>query len=95
MPSKTYEVLAIGRHVTAIVRGEAARIVKDADAGDVVAWKPEAIAELWRELAADRGRLDAGTSGRDWVRAHANYPVLAAKYMRVIETVTGKIGAVV
>ncbi|MEV8182941.1 glycosyltransferase family 4 protein [Specibacter sp. NPDC078692] len=92
VPSKTYEVLAIGRHITAIVRGEAARIVKDADAGDVVAWKPEAIAELWRELAADRSRLDAGTSGRDWVRAHANYPVLAAKYMRVIDSVTGKVG---
>lgn len=90
VPSKTYEVLAVGRHVTAIVRGEAARIVKDAEAGDVVAWKPEAIAQLWRELAADRSRLDAGTSGRDWVRAHANYPVLAAKYMRVINTVTGK-----
>lgn len=81
VPSKTYEVLAVGRHVTAIVRGEAARIIREADAGDVVAWKAEAVAELWRGLAADRSRLDAGTSGRDWVSENADYPVLARKYM--------------
>lgn len=92
VPSKTYEVLAIGRHVTAIVRGEAARIVKEAGAGDVVAWKPEAIAELWRGLAADRSRLDAGTSGRDWVSTHAHYPVLALKYMEEINAVVGTPG---
>ncbi|NVM93931.1 glycosyltransferase family 4 protein [Arthrobacter wenxiniae] len=84
VPSKTYEVMSIGRHVTAIVRGEAARIVQEADGGDVVAWKPEAVAELWRTLAADRTRLQAGTSGRDWVREHANYPSLALKYMDTI-----------
>jgi hypothetical protein len=84
VPSKTYEVLSIGRHVTAIVRGEAARIVEDARGGDVVAWNPEAIAALWRELARDRSRLNTGTSGREWVEAHANYPVLALKYMDII-----------
>ncbi|WP_230085284.1 glycosyltransferase family 4 protein [Arthrobacter sp. AQ5-05] len=84
VPSKTYEVLAIGRHVTAIVRGEAARIVTDADGGDVVTWNAEAIASLWRELANDRKRLHAGTSGREWVEKHANYPVLASEYMTLI-----------
>lgn len=87
VPSKTYEVLAVGRHVTAIVRGEAARIITDAQAGDVVPWKPEAIAALWQDLAADRSRLDAGTSGREWVSNNANYPVLARKYMREISAV--------
>lgn len=81
VPSKTYEVMSIGRHVTAVVRGEAARIVKEAACGDVVAWNAEAVAQLWRDLAADRTRLRAGTSGRDWVREHANYPMLAQKYM--------------
>lgn len=94
VPSKTYEVLAIGRHITAIVRGEAARIVKEADAGDVVAWKPEAIAQLWRELSADRSRLDAGSSGRDWVAENANYPILAAKYMQEISAVLHRDGTV-
>ena len=36
VPSKTYEVLSLGRHVTAIVKGEAARIIEDAEAGDIV-----------------------------------------------------------
>lgn len=92
VPSKTYEVLAIGRHITAVVRGEAARIVKEADAGDVVAWKPEAIAQLWCELAADRSRLDAGSSGREWVAENANYPTLAAKYMQEISAVVQRAG---
>lgn len=90
VPSKTYEVLAIGRHVTAIVRGEAARIIREAQGGDVVAWKPEAIAELWRSLAANRNRLDAGTSGREWVSANANYSVLAMKYMELIAAVANE-----
>jgi len=84
VPSKTYEVLSIGRHVTAVVRGEAARIVKNAGGGDVVAWKPEAIATLWRDLAADRQRLRVGVSGREWVEKNANYPVLAQEYMMLI-----------
>ncbi len=85
VPSKTYEVMSIGRHVTAVVRGEAARIVKEAECGDVVAWKAEAIAELWRDLAADRSRLRTGTSGREWVRKNANYPMLATQYMDAIK----------
>jgi glycosyltransferase involved in cell wall biosynthesis len=84
VPSKTYEVLAIGRHVTAIVRGEAERIIQEAGGGDVVPANPEAVAELWRELAADRGRLASGASGREWVRDHADYAQLAVKYMAKI-----------
>lgn len=94
VPSKTYEVMSIGRHVTAVVRGEAARIVNEADCGDVVAWKPEAVAELWRELSTDRSRLHAGTSGRDWVRENANYPMLAHKYMEHIASLVREKSAV-
>lgn len=94
VPSKTYEVMSIGRHVTAVVRGEAARIVKEADCGNVVAWNAEAIAELWRELAADRSRLHAGTTGRDWVRQNANYPMLATQYMDAIAALVHERSAV-
>ena len=86
VPSKTYEVLAIGRHVTAIVRGEAERIILEAGGGDVVAANPEAVAQLWRDLAADRARLASGASGREWVRDNADYAQLAVKYM---ETISG------
>jgi len=81
VPSKTYEVLAIGRHVTAIVRGEAERIILDAKGGDVVAANAEAVAELWRTLSKDRARLSAGKSGREWVENHAEYSKLALGYM--------------
>jgi hypothetical protein len=84
VPSKTYEVLAIGRHVTAIVRGEAARIIADAEAGDIVASDPEAVAALWRELAADRGRLIRSDNGRQWVKTHAEYDLLAVQYMDIV-----------
>ncbi|MEC3850813.1 glycosyltransferase family 4 protein [Paenarthrobacter ureafaciens] len=84
VPSKTYEVLAIGRHVTAIVKGEAKRIVQEAGGGDVVPANAEAVAELWRELSKDRARLASGTSGREWVKANADYAQLATRYMDAI-----------
>ncbi|WP_458109547.1 glycosyltransferase family 4 protein [Arthrobacter sp. R3-55] len=84
VPSKTYEVLAIGRHVTAVVRGEAERIILEARGGDVVSASPEAVAQLWRELAADRSRLSSGSSGREWVRNNADYTQLAVRYMQEI-----------
>jgi len=95
VPSKTYEVLAIGRHVTAMVRGEAARIVIDAEAGDVVPSSPEAMAELWRDLAADRSRLVRNGDSRQWVKTNAEYGHLAGRYMDLISellaaTVTGR-----
>ena len=77
-------MLAIGRHVTAIVRGEAARIVADAGAGDIVASDPEAVAALWRELAADRGRLVRNGDSRQWVKDNAEYGHLAGRYMELI-----------
>ncbi|MEE2528792.1 glycosyltransferase family 4 protein [Pseudarthrobacter sp. J75] len=84
VPSKTYEVLAIGRHVTAIVRGEAARIIEKSGAGDIVPTDPEAVADLWRALANDRGRLVRNADSRQWVKENADYPQLAARYMGLI-----------
>src|SRR5699024_8702874 len=47
VPSKLYEMLATGRHVTALLEGEAADVVRDADAGDVLAPGDEdALVEL-------------------------------------------------
>ncbi|MET3919898.1 glycosyltransferase family 4 protein [Arthrobacter sp. UYEF20] len=90
VPSKTYEVLAVGRHVTAMVRGEAARIIADAEAGDIVASDPEVLAALWRDLAADRGRLVRNGDSRQWVKSHAEYGQLAGRYMELIEQVLAK-----
>jgi hypothetical protein len=73
-----------------MVRGEAARIVSDAEAGDIVPSDPEAMAALWRELAANRGRLVRNGDSRQWVKAHAEYEQLAGRYMGLITELLGK-----
>lgn len=90
VPSKTYEVLAVGRHVTAIVRGEAARIIADAEAGDIVPSDPKALAALWKALAADRGRLIRNGTSRQWVKENAEYGQLAGHYMELISELISK-----
>ena len=67
-----------------MVRGEAARIVSEAEAGDIVASDPEELAALWRELAADRGRLVRNGDSRQWVKENAEYGQLAGRYMELI-----------
>ncbi|MBD7994486.1 glycosyltransferase family 4 protein [Arthrobacter sp. Sa2CUA1] len=90
IPSKTYEVLAVGRHVTGIVLGEARTIIEEAKAGDIVPSDPAAIAALWKELAADRSRLLTGSSGRDWVEANANVEALGRSYAVLLATVASE-----
>lgn len=93
IPSKTYEILAVGRHITAMVRGEARRVIEESGAGDVVDADPEAIAALWKELHADRARLATGTSGRDWLHAHADLDTLSQTYSHLLRALTPEGGA--
>jgi glycosyltransferase involved in cell wall biosynthesis len=88
VPSKLYEAMAVGRHVSAAVAGEAAAVVRDAGAGDVV--PPEdadALVGLWTALAADRARLDVGPGGRRGVAEHADLDRLAAHYLDLLAEV--------
>lgn len=72
VPSKLYEALQTGRHVTGSVAGEAAEIIRGSGAGDVVPPEdPEALASLWVSLAADRSRLDVGHAGAAWLQENA------------------------
>lgn len=88
VPSKLYEAMAVGRHVTAAVAGEAADVVRAAGAGDVVPPEdPEALAALWSALAADRARLDVGPGGPRWVAEHADLDRLAARYLDLLREV--------
>ncbi|HEX7350544.1 glycosyltransferase family 4 protein [Brachybacterium sp.] len=85
VPSKLYEMLATGRHITALLDGEAADVVREAEAGDVL--PPEdvpALTALWRELAADRSRAGVRASGRAWVADHADDDVLARRYLEIL-----------
>lgn len=90
IPSKTYEVMSVGRHITGVVKGEAARILEDSGAGDIVAGEPEQIAQLWRRLATDRTLLAVDDAGRRWVAAHANYTDLAGEYDLVMREILAR-----
>jgi glycosyltransferase involved in cell wall biosynthesis len=90
VPSKLYELMATGRHISAAVAGESAGIVTDARAGDVVPPEdPAALAALWKTLADDRSRLDVGPGPRDWVACNANPDLLAARYLELLASLTG------
>lgn len=85
VPSKLYELMATGRHMTAIVAGESARLVREAGSGDVVPpGDVEALASLWRSLSEDPDRLAVGDSGRRWVAEHADYDTLAERYLEIL-----------
>lgn len=90
VPSKTYEVLAVGRHVTGIVLGEARDIIEASKAGTVVPSNAKTVAQMWRQLQEDRSLLLTGTSGRDWVEANVNISALSAEYGRLITRVCEK-----
>lgn len=89
VPSKLYEMLATGRHITALLDGEAADVVREAGAGDVLPPEDvEALTALWRDLATDRSRAGVRASGRDWVAEHADDDVLAQRYLEILHRVT-------
>lgn len=69
VPSKTYELMATSVHISAVVRGEAAELIEKFHAGHVVTPEdPQALAELWINLAIHRERLAVSNAGRDWVQ---------------------------
>ena len=88
VPSKLYELLAAGRHMTAIVDGESADIVREARSGDVVQpGDTTALVDLWRALQQSPARLEVGPSGREWVASHADYDALAQRYLEILQAV--------
>lgn len=89
VPSKLYEILATGRHITALLDGEAADVVREADAGDVLGPEDEnGLVDLWAGLAADRSRIAVRKGGRRWVAENADDDVLAQRYLEILHHVT-------
>lgn len=69
VPSKTYELMSNGLHISGVAWGETAELITALRAGDVVEPNnPEALAQLWIELAQDRTRLCVSGDGLEWVR---------------------------
>lgn len=72
VPSKTYELLSYGKHITGVVCGEAANILAEAGDHAVVPDDAEALAALWLRLAADPTSTPTQYEGRAWVAEHAS-----------------------
>ena len=90
VPSKTYEVLAVGRHVTGLVTGEAARTLEAAGGAEVIGPDVDDLVRHLTALADDPHRTDVGAGGRDWVRRHADLPAVARRYERLLRRVAGR-----
>ena len=90
VPSKLYEAMALGVHVSASVAGEAAQIVRDTGAGDVCPpGDAGALAALWQRLLDEPARLEVGPTAAAWVREHASDDRLAGHYLDVLHSVVG------
>ncbi len=86
VPSKLYEALEMGRHISMSVNGEAADIVNAAHAGDAVpAMDRTALADLWQRLAEDRELLDVDGNGQRWMREHCDPERSAAELVAFLE----------
>lgn len=69
VPSKTYELMSQGLHISGVVRGEARELIETLNAGHSVdPEEPAQLARLWIELARDRSKLWVSDMGAEWVR---------------------------
>lgn len=92
VPSKLYELMATGKHVSAIVAGEAADLVRESGCGEVVTpGSVEAIVALWERLLGDRSLVSSRPGGRTWVENNVDYAIIAERYNRVLEDARRKV----
>ena len=85
VPSKTYELMDLGIHISAVVSGETAELVESLDAGDTVPLEsPAELAQLWVKLIEDPRLLEVPEAGEKWVNRERDY-VAPQELMRVIE----------
>lgn len=68
VPSKTFELMALGIHISAAVRGETADLITELGAGQVVPPEdPKALASLWESIAQNPQMLLVTTEAKEWV----------------------------
>lgn len=90
VPSKTYELMEVGKHISAVVAGEAAELIRDLGAGHVVSPEdPEALAQMWIELDKDRSLLNVGDAGASWVRREREI-VAPSRMKRFLERINAE-----
>jgi glycosyltransferase involved in cell wall biosynthesis len=82
-PSKFFPVLASGKPLIFVGRGEAARLVEDARAGIVVSPEnPEALAEAILQLLGNSQLVqEFGRNGREFVEINLRWPKLIGEWL--------------
>ncbi|WP_261623043.1 glycosyltransferase [Nesterenkonia marinintestina] len=90
VPSKTFELMGLGTHITAAVAGEAAEILRHAENSDVVEdADAETLAALFDRLARDPESTPTSSSGRRWVAENADLPGLGRRYSQRLRELIG------
>ncbi|MGJ9405710.1 glycosyltransferase family 4 protein [Nesterenkonia aurantiaca] len=84
VPSKTFELLGLGKHITAAVTGEAAWVLGHARNVSFLSGDSEEIAARLTELAADPDSTPVDSTGRDWVAEYADLPGLGRRYAALL-----------
>lgn len=69
VPSKLFDAIASGKHVTLAANGESVELLEQSGVGDAVpAMDPYALAQLWIALAQSPDRLNVGSRGHEWLQ---------------------------
>lgn len=90
VPSKTYELMQAGIHITAAVAGETADIVDQHEAGiTVIPEDPKALADAWANLIQDKSMLKVSGAGKQWVE-HERDVAAPSNLLRLIELTTDR-----
>lgn len=90
VPSKLYELLYLDLHVTALVRGEAAGIIRSSNSGNVVAQTVEALVSHFTELVERPELIQTHGGGSQWVRENASLRDSGKKYAQVLESIVSE-----
>ncbi|MGP4995902.1 glycosyltransferase family 4 protein [Glutamicibacter ardleyensis] len=92
VPSKLYELLSLDRHVTGMVRGEAAGIITAAESGEIVGQSVPELVEYLTNLAANPDKLETNNHGSRWVKKNASLRDAAQAYANLLSDVVSRVG---
>lgn len=92
LPSKMFESMATAKPIVASLWGEAAELIESARCGLVVTPEdPEALREAVEKLAEDPSLArELGDNGRQYVAAHFDRRVIAARFIELLSETAGK-----
>lgn len=86
VPSKLYESLSAGRHVTVAADGEPARIVEETQVGVAVpAMDSDALADAWEHLSKHPELMNIKDQGALWLQARESQQENAEKFADFVE----------